>query len=57
MLVGYMRISSDSDRQTTDLRRDALVSAGVDSWHLTNWRLVTRVLAPTPICSATTTAC
>ncbi len=24
MLVGYMRVSSDSDRQTTDLQRDAL---------------------------------
>ena len=28
--VGYMRVSSDSDRQTTDLQRDALLSAGVD---------------------------
>ena len=27
MLVGYMRVSSDSDRQTTDLQRDALLSA------------------------------
>ena len=26
MLVGYMRVSSDSDRQTTDLQRDALLS-------------------------------
>jgi len=34
MLVGYMRVSSDSDRQTTDLQRDALVAAGVDSRHL-----------------------
>ena len=34
MLVGYMRVSSDSDRQTTDLQRDALLSAGVDSRHL-----------------------
>ncbi len=25
MLVGYMPISSDSDRQTTDLQRDALL--------------------------------
>ena len=23
MLVGYMRVSSDPDRQTTDLQRDA----------------------------------
>ena len=36
MLVGYMRVSSDSARQTTDLQRDALLSAGVDSRHLTN---------------------
>ena len=28
MLVGYMRVSSDTDRQTTDLQRDALVTAG-----------------------------
>jgi DNA invertase Pin-like site-specific DNA recombinase len=30
MLVGYMRISSDTDRQTIDLQRDALLEAGVD---------------------------
>lgn len=34
MLVGYMRVSSDSDRQSTALQRDALVSAGVDARHL-----------------------
>ena len=34
MLVGYMRVSSDSDRQTTDLQRDALLVAGVDERHL-----------------------
>lgn len=34
MLVGYMRISSDSNRQTTDLQRDALLQAGVDERHL-----------------------
>lgn len=34
MLIGYMRVSSDSDRQTTDLQRDALLDAGVDSRHL-----------------------
>jgi len=34
MLIGYMRVSSDSDRQTTDLQRDALLTAGVDSRHL-----------------------
>ena len=30
MLVGYMRVSSETDRQTTDLQRDALLAAGVD---------------------------
>src|SRR5262245_26421322 len=30
MLVGYMRVSSDTDQQTTDLQRDALLAAGVD---------------------------
>lgn len=34
MLIGYMRISSDNDRQTTDLQRDALLAAGVDERHL-----------------------
>jgi len=34
MLVGYMRVSSDSDRQSTDLQRDALLAAGVDGRHL-----------------------
>ncbi len=34
MLIGYMRVSSDSDRQSTDLPRDALVAAGVDARHL-----------------------
>ena len=34
MLVGYMRVSSDSDRQSTDLQRDALLTAGVDARHL-----------------------
>lgn len=34
MLIGYMRVSSDSDRQTTDLQRDALVKAGIDERHL-----------------------
>ena len=29
-----MGVSSDPDRQTTDLQRDALLSAGVDSRHL-----------------------
>jgi hypothetical protein len=34
MLVGYMRVSSEPDRQTTDLQRDALLAAGVDERHL-----------------------
>ena len=34
MLVGYMRVSSEADRQTTDLQRDALLAAGVDARHL-----------------------
>ena len=34
MLIGYMRVSSESDRQTTDLQRDALLATGVDGRHL-----------------------
>jgi DNA invertase Pin-like site-specific DNA recombinase len=34
MLVGYMRVSSEGDRQTTALQRDALLAAGVDDRHL-----------------------
>jgi DNA invertase Pin-like site-specific DNA recombinase len=34
MLVGYMRVSSDGDRQVLDLQRDALLSAGVDERQL-----------------------
>jgi DNA invertase Pin-like site-specific DNA recombinase len=30
MLVGYMRVSSDNDRQTTALQRDTLLEAGVN---------------------------
>ena len=33
MLVGYMRVSADGDRQVMDLQRDALL-AGVDERHL-----------------------
>lgn len=29
MLVGYMRVSSESDRQNINLRRDALQAAGM----------------------------
>ena len=34
MLVGYMRVSSENDRQSTDLQRDALIAAGIDARHL-----------------------
>lgn len=34
MFVGYMRVSSDSDRQSTDLQRDALLAVGIDARHL-----------------------
>lgn len=29
-----MRVSSESDRQNTDLQRDALLQAGVDPWYI-----------------------
>lgn len=34
MMIGYMRVSSSDDRQSTDLQRDALLAAGVDERHL-----------------------
>jgi DNA invertase Pin-like site-specific DNA recombinase len=34
MLVGYMRVSLETDRQTPALQRDALLTAGVDERHL-----------------------
>src|SRR6202521_2629113 len=34
MLVGYMRVSSDGDRQVLDLQRDALLAVGMDERHL-----------------------
>jgi DNA invertase Pin-like site-specific DNA recombinase len=34
MLVGYMRVSTDGDRQVMDLQHDALLAAGVDERHL-----------------------
>jgi DNA invertase Pin-like site-specific DNA recombinase len=34
MLVGYMRVSTEGDRQATDLQRDALLAAGIDERHL-----------------------
>lgn len=34
MLVGYMRVSTEGDRQVMDLQRDALLAAGVDERHV-----------------------
>jgi DNA invertase Pin-like site-specific DNA recombinase len=34
MLVGYMRVSSETDRQSPGLQRDALLAAGVDERNL-----------------------
>lgn len=34
MQVGYIRVSSVGDRQSTELQRDALLAAGVDERHL-----------------------
>lgn len=34
MLVGYLRVSSETDRQNTALQRDALLEAGIDHRHL-----------------------
>lgn len=34
MLVGYLRVSSHHDRQSTDLQRDALLAVGIDVRHL-----------------------
>ncbi len=34
MLIGYMRVSTANDRQSTDLQHDALVAAGVDARHV-----------------------
>lgn len=34
MDLGYMRVSSRDDRQSTDLQHDALIAAGVDPRHL-----------------------
>src|SRR3954462_8696682 len=34
MLVGYVRVSKADGSQVTDLRRDALLAAGVDARHL-----------------------
>lgn len=34
MLIGYVRVSSECDRQNTDMQKDALLSAGVDPRHI-----------------------
>jgi DNA invertase Pin-like site-specific DNA recombinase len=34
MLIGYMRVSSEHDRQVFDLQYDALIQAGVDARHI-----------------------
>jgi DNA invertase Pin-like site-specific DNA recombinase len=34
MLIGYMRVSTNADRQSIDLQKDALIKAGVDERHL-----------------------
>ena len=34
MLIGYMRVSTAGDRQSTDLQLDALLSAGIDGRHV-----------------------
>lgn len=34
MLVGYLRVSPESDRQNTVLQRDALLETGSDHHHL-----------------------
>lgn len=34
MLVGYARVSSESERQNTNLQQDALIKAGVDPRHI-----------------------
>ena len=34
MLIGYMRVSTDGEKQKTDLQKDALLQAGVDERHI-----------------------
>ena len=34
MLIGYMRVSKADGSQSTDLQRDALISAGVGTSHI-----------------------
>jgi hypothetical protein len=39
MDIGYMRVSSDSERQTTDLQKDALIKSGVDTRNILRIKL------------------
>ena len=57
MLVGYMRVSSDPDRQTTDLQRDALRDAGVDLRQLVADKARNMVQRCAPITTATAHLC
>lgn len=34
MLIGYMRVSTDTERQNTNLQKDALLKAGIDQRHI-----------------------
>lgn len=34
MLIGYIRVSSDNEKQNTDLQKDALIKDGVDPRHI-----------------------
>lgn len=34
MYIGYMRVSTDNERQTTNLQKDALLKAGIDPRHI-----------------------
>ncbi len=53
MLVGYMRVSTDGDRQVPDLQRDVLLAAGVDERHFHTTRqspgLITEKFGAAPV--------
>ena len=49
MPVGYMRVSSDWG-QTTELKRDPLLWAGVGSWHRTTLAAGDTSVGSTPTC-------
>ena len=46
MLVGYMRVSSENDRQVFDLQYDALIKAGVDKRNIYLLGCVLQLLFP-----------